>query len=262
MISIDGVNYNILLFLHDTTNPSKDYEFEFPDFSEMNQFFKQNRDTPQYANCKAAYTFVEVNEYGESDSYSWTQDIAFKELSVEEIIGLIEEYRQWWTETQEVFAEDEGRMKEIHFRSSSDRGESKKDTLKEYAYVCPTCIHEVEDCRCPDYPYYLVQIDRLMVPIIEELNRKGFRTTGCCAGHCSKELAFRQSGIYICFEKDYDFDEPFPEGPRYWKLKHCLEFIPPISTKSDELEEYQHKTLWLLSDWAEMLTGLSDIDEM
>lgn len=44
-------------------------------------------------------------------------------------------------------------------------------------------------------------------------------------------------------------------------MKHCLEFVPPQTIKSEELEEYQRRTLDRLYDWAEMLTGLYDEDD-
>ena len=92
-----------------------------------------------------------------------------------------------------------------------------------------------------------------MLPIIRELNEKGYKTTGCCAGHPSEGYL----NIYICFAEDYDFDEPFPDGGRYSKSKHSISYT--VSAEDcDNLADFQRGTLYKLSDWAEMLFELEE----
>lgn len=90
-----------------------------------------------------------------------------------------------------------------------------------------------------------------MVPIIRELNSKGYRTTGCCAGHLEED-EFKTTGIYIAFAEDYDFDEPFPRGGKYIKTKHAIQYVPSVEDH-DNLSAFQSETLAKLEDWAEML---------
>lgn len=150
--------------------------------------------------------------------------------------------------------------REIHYMGENADYMKKQHHLADIAYVCPSCIRPVEDCRCALYPYYLVQIDKLMVPIIRELNEKGYKTTGCCAGHPDQE-EFVVSGIYIAFADEYDFDEPFPEGVRYSKSRHTIHFTPNAED-CDDLMKFQEETLDKLLYWAEMLFAVDEYDNM
>lgn len=79
--------------------------------------------------------------------------------------------------------------------------------LKAYTYVCSHCFNPLEKCECDQYPETLIQIDKRMVPVIKELNRKYFRTEGCCEGHVGKF-----DKMYIFFVKKYKFKVPYPDG--------------------------------------------------
>lgn len=126
--------------------------------------------------------------------------------------------------------------------------------------MCPSCLNLIEECECRCYPYYLVQIDRLILPIIKELNSKGYTTTGCCAGHPTEDTKF--INIHICFDKEYEFDEPFPQGSRYAKLGHTLSFTTEVSGYQEVLV-FQQDSLQKLTDLAELLFEVEDdeIDE-
>ena len=79
--------------------------------------------------------------------------------------------------------------------------------IKNYIYVCPICLGKLEECKCFAFPLTLIQIDKNMLPIIRELNRKFFRTEACCEGHIgSNEF------MYIEFVKNYKFKTPLPKG--------------------------------------------------
>ena len=74
--------------------------------------------------------------------------------------------------------------------------------LKVYKYVCPYCINEVDKCICEEYPESLIQIDKNMVPIIRELNRKWYRTCSSCEGHIGKI-----DKMYILFSRKHKFQK-------------------------------------------------------
>lgn len=79
-----------------------------------------------------------------------------------------------------------------------------KQSLSNYKYVCPYCWNDIQNCECPAYPYFLVQIDVGIVEIIKTLNLKGYHTTATCEGH----LEDNQPCFYINFKENYKFDLP------------------------------------------------------
>lgn len=252
---IDGIEYNILLFINDENDEAID-ELYFENFEKYNEFFREKKHT-KYQNVTYAYTFVEMIN-GEPDWYSWTMPIEPKELSEEEIQGIVDEYREYLIDNEENSKNIDQYSREIHYRSDGQKHE--KTGLDDYCYVCPSCLNAIEECECSLYPYYLVQIDRAILPIIKELNSKGYTTTGCCAGHPTADTKFMN--IYICFDKEYDFDEPFPDGSRYAKLGHTLSFTAEVSGYQEALV-FQQDSLDKLTDWAELLFEVEDdeIDE-
>ncbi len=79
--------------------------------------------------------------------------------------------------------------------------------IKNYLYVCPYCFNVVKECECFAYPPTLIQIDKNMLPIIRELNKKMFLTEMCCEGHIGLN-----EFMYIEFKKNYKFKTPLPKG--------------------------------------------------
>ena len=249
---IDGIEYNILLFINDENNEAIN-ELYFASFEKYNEFFREKQHA-KYKNAQYAYTFVEMID-GEPDWFSWTMPIAPKELSEDEIQNIIDEYREYLIDNKENSKYIDNYSKEIHYSSNGQKHE--KTGLEDYCYVCPSCLNAIEDCECRLYPCYLVQIDRLILPIIKELNSKGYTTTGCCAGHPIDGIKF--INIYICFDKEYEFDEPFPEGAKYSKLGHSLSFTSEVAGYQDALS-FQQAALDKLSDWSEMLFDVDEFD--
>lgn len=63
------------------------------------------------------------------------------------------------------------------------------------------------NCLCE-----VVEIDELFVPIVLELNKKGYATRFCCSGHLEKDL--KNINSYIYFE-DFAKLPNLPEGYKY-----------------------------------------------
>lgn len=82
--------------------------------------------------------------------------------------------------------------------------------LNHFVYVCPRCFNKVKECTCLMYPLTLIQIDKNMLPIIKELNRKYITTEACCEGHLG-----HNEQMYIQFKKNYKFKSKLPEGIFY-----------------------------------------------
>lgn len=82
-----------------------------------------------------------------------------------------------------------------------------KRDVRNYYYVCPTCLSVPENCSCSLLPETLMQIDKRMLPIIRELNKKWYVTTSCCEGHVG-----HYEQIYIMFKSKHKFKLPLPKG--------------------------------------------------
>lgn len=243
---IGDIDYFVQLMVGDITEDDVP-TFNFADFDAFNAFVRENAENPMFQDNVLTYTLVE-NMDGEPGYFMWTKEISFKEFTEEEIEEEIAAQLEFLEDAAALTAAFE----EKEFRYQEPTGDSTQKMLRiqDITYVCPYCIREVHECLCEHYPYFLIQVDTLMVPIIRELNSKGYKTTGCCAGHPEKGEG--HCNIYVAFDREYDFDEPLPEGARWSKLKHCLTFEAPCANY-EGLVEFQSQTLYKLGDWAEML---------
>ena len=257
-MKIKGIDYFVAIY-EIGQDGLPEYLAHFEDFYALNTFIRDNADEPKYKNASLNYSFVE-NIDGEPDSFSWVQSFEFEEFTEEQMKREIELFIEDEEDQKEHWKKVDEFSREIHYMGEAADYTKKRNHLAEITYVCPSCIRPIEDCRCALYPYYLVQIDKLMVPIIRELNEKGYKTTGCCAGHPEQE-EFAVSGIYIAFAEEYDFDEPFPDGARYSKSRHTIQFTPDVEGYHN-LVKFQKETLYKLSDWAEMLFAIDEFDCM
>lgn len=253
---IDGLEYYIGLYIMDEDD-FPEYEAHFVDFLSFNAYIRQNIDNSKYLSCQMCYSIVEAID-GEPGSFSWVNKMQWHEFSDEQIQKEIDDFIEYETYIEEHTKKVDEFSREIHYYPGADNYRKKQAHFNDISYVCPRCIRELEDCRCAEYPYYLVQIDRLMVPIIRELNAKGYRTSGCCAGHPTDD-EFSDAGIYIAFAEEYDFDEPFPDGGKYSKSRHTLYYTPTVEG-SDNLVTYQQSVLDELLDWAESLFEVGFFD--
>ena len=255
---IDGIDHRVLfLFCDDKGNWFR--EEAFNDFYEMNEFIRAN---PEYADSKIDFTLVEIWDEHTHAAIGWTKPFVYIEYSEEDMRNEIEDYRESLIEFEKMRAEVDKARHELEYRGEAENYEKKKSRLKDFVYVCPHCIRELEECRCKTYPYYLMQIDREMLPIVQELNWNGYKTKFCCAGHLDNPEEFKSSGMYVTFDKDYDFHQPVPEGFYYSKQSHGL-YWKPREEEYDNLEQAQLNAIWALSDWAEMLfeEGFWDRDD-
>ena len=251
-MKIEGIDYFITIY-ETGEDGAPEYISHFSDFYALNEYIR-NADVAEFKGKELSYSFVE-NINNEPAPFSWTAPFELVEISDEQTQQIIDQFIEDKKDNAEYFAKVDEWSKQLHYIPQNVDYKAKQHRLADFDYVCPTCLRPVVDCRCESYPYYLVQIDKLMLPIIRELNEKGYKTTGCCAGHLSDNYL----NIYICFAEDYDFEEPFPDGGQYSKVKHCISY-GVFAEDCDNLEDFQRETLWKLSDWAEMLFGVDELD--
>lgn len=251
---IKDIEYCITLFFANQSGELMN-TLDFPDFQALNHYVSENSND----GCVVTYSFREIID-GKPDVHMWESEFLWQQFSDKDIQREIEQQLQFLEEAEVFGAELDKRNKEIHYYETFCDSDEKKSHFKDIAYVCPNCLREVEHCQCEYYPYYLVQIDKLILPIIRELNINGYKTTGCCAGHPDKEELLQ---IYIAFDRDYEFDMPFPAGGRYSKLKHAISYCPPEEMPREEYAAYQQRFIEELTEWAEMLLPVhSELEEI
>lgn len=131
--------------------------------------------------------------------------------------------------------------------------ESKKIHRNEFTYICPHCYREIDECRCLVYPYYLVQIDTLIVPIIRTLNKKGYITSACCSGHIYKNHC---TNIHIAFRDEHNFGNDIPEGAVYSKVSQMIRFDGLDKMNTEERKVFQAECIVKLTAWVDNLPVL------
>lgn len=108
-----------------------------------------------------------------------------------------------------------------------------------YAYEgCNICLRK--DCDGEK-----VDIDNLMLPIIQILNRKGYKTLFCCSGH----VGDFESSTYIKFDDSVDL--PYiPDMFKYSSYTTIKKFIisKNITKKKQEIDDnIRDLLMWVIS---------------
>ena len=116
-------------------------------------------------------------------------------------------------------------------------------------YVCPYCMHTLNNCTCDLFPpYNLIFIDKNIQEHIRILNEKGYRTTGCCEGHDKVCI-----NTYIAFVKDYFNDTNIPEGFRYNKKRKMVTYTYSTRLTKENMEKLKKEKLETLLEWCKNL---------
>ena len=97
----------------------------------------------------------------------------------------------------------------------------------------------------------LVDIDEDMIPILTELNKKGYYTTDCCSGH--KEQ-IEKNGYYRAY---ISFEYKVPDNiPLYTKSKNYCYYWVGNSSKKTTVEEKENERKQLMNDLLEWAKNL------
>lgn len=222
----------------------------FSSFEEMNEFLKNAFHDEKYNGLTAVFSPVEVVDGKPDDAVKLFYDIfPIMELLPEEIEDFLYDIKKDFRFQEDLAPKFN---KDTQFIPCDDAVdfESKKMHREEITYICPFCFHELDDCRCSCYSYYLVQIDKLIVPIIRTLNKKGYITTACCSGHIEKNDC---TTIYVAFKEDYFSKSNLPVGAVYLKSEKMLKYDDLRNMTAEERKEFQAECLERLAIWAENL---------
>ena len=95
------------------------------------------------------------------------------------------------------------------------------------------------------------EIDDDLIPVLIELNEKGYRTDGCCSGHLEQIEKYGTWQIYLSFENDYDFKDIPLEKNKNGTYK--LEYKGNKKKSVQEKNEDRLKAISDLLEWAKKL---------
>lgn len=240
---INGIEHGFCLMVNDEDGENLLTE-HFPDLAELNGYIEGMGS--EYFGCEGVLAIVEISD-GQYGSFGVTHDITLVALEQEEIDDMIEEEAEINAEFRKMFA-DERKNTTISYADDHCDADEKRPHLSEVAYVCPRCLNELEECACRLYPYYLIQVDRMILPIVRILNMKGYQTVSCCAGHLTSK-----GNIHVQFAEAFDFPVQIPSGSTYWKVKRAVDFGLLHDPSDESYLEHQKAALERLREWAEAL---------
>ena len=247
---IQNIEVAFCLSVNDEDEKEIDEKIFF-DFEEMNAYIKKTWMLQEYCCVTAFFQVLEVIDGEPSNVAAYQFDINYMPLEDSEIEDYIYDISQEIKYSQELKAcLEDYPFQRITFAGDYER---KKIGLEEITYLCPHCFNELLDCKCQEYPWYLIQVDTAIVPIIRILNLKGYVTSACCAGHAEDSSSI---SMYIAFEKEHCFSS-LPEGFVYSKLGKSISMDMPREQTKEEYLDKQEIALELLQIWSDELPDLN-----
>ena len=249
---INDIEYAIRFWV-ETEDGEEIADEVFQDLNEMNEYIKRTWKDPRFFDVKASFSPVEVINGKPEEAISFVFEISpYLELDEDEIEDYLMDIKDAFDEAEELGRNCGEETKFIPVPEAENYDE-KKAYLADISYICPHCYRELDECRCSGYSYYLVQIDKLMVPIIRTLNFKGYITTACCSGHADVRHGFT---VYIAFEKEHNFGSNLPEGAVYAKTGRTVSYPFDPDMGREDFLEFQMECIEKFTGWADSLPQL------
>lgn len=249
---INDIEYAIRLWIDDECDKTI-LDKVFSTLEEMNEFIEKTWRSHQYGNLPAKFSPVEVINGEPEEAVRFVYEIEpYMPLEPTEIEDYLFDFEEAFRESErlaELFGEDT----KFEPREEAVDYESKRKHRDEVTYICPYCFRELDDCRCPVYPYHLVQIDKLMVPIIRTLNQKGYITTACCGGHLEESHCV---SIYVAFKEEHEFGSNLPTGAIYAKTDRTVSYNGLDKMDVEERAWFQQECVASFTVWADALPKL------
>jgi hypothetical protein len=105
----------------------------------------------------------------------------------------------------------------------------------------------------------VVEIDELFIPLITELNKKGYKTNYCCSGHIdsisNSYIYFKDEIILPSLPNGYLYDQdmyPHVDWSR-WKVKNTIRRQFNVNKSLNELSKDIYRNAIEVLEWAEEL---------
>lgn len=249
---INDIEYALRLWV-DNENGEFVCDEVFSSFADMNVFLKAAMNDRKYDGLTAQFSPVEVINGQPEEAIRYVYDIfPIMDLEPDEIEDYYSYFEEDFRASREA-AEEAGKDTLFTPKEDDDDYESKKKHRHEITYICPYCFREIEDCRCESYPWYLVQIDTPIVPIIRILNKKGYITTACCSGHIEEDHCV---SIYIAFRDEHNFGTNIPRDSAYSKHGRTISYNGLDMMSVEERKVFRKECIEKIAVWAENLPSL------
>lgn len=249
---IDGIEHALRFWVDNDEGESVCDEV-FASFEDLNTFLKEAWHDEKYDGLTGQFSPVEIINGQADESVRFVYNIfPIMELEPEEIEDYYCCFEEDYQASKEM-AERFGKDTQFVPRNDADDYESKKKHRNEITYICPYCFRELDDCRCSTYPYHLIQIDTLIVPVIRTLNKKGYVTTACCSGHIEEVHCL---SIYVAFKDEHDFGNNIPKGAVYARVGRTVHFDGLEKMDRAERQVFREDCIKKLAAWADSLPSL------
>lgn len=251
-MKINNIDFAIRFWVQDS-NEEDIVEKVFADLYEMNDYIKKTWKQNEFDDAeKAQFSPVEIIDGEPEEAVTFIFDICpYMELDEDEINEFLISINEAYSESEQIT--DRGNETKFYPSNDAENYKDKIASLNEYEYVCPHCFRPLNDCRCEQYPYFLVQVDKTILPIVKLLNQKGYITASCCGGHANTSHC---RSIYVAFDNEHEFTLEFPKGFRYSRSARTLTAYFDQNINQDEFLAFQKKHLEELRQWAERLPTL------
>ena len=219
----------------------------------MNDFIEKVWTDPQYNDMSVKFSPVEVINGEPSEAVRFIYEVSpFVPLDQSEIDDYYFDFEEAFRESREM-AVRLGEDTKFEPKEDAIDYVSKRKHLNEFTYICPSCFRELDDCRCASYSYFLVQIDKLIVPFIRVLNKKGYTTTACCSGHIEEDHC---CSIYVAFKDEHDFGSNLPDGAVYSKAARTVSYHGLDKMNTEERTNFQKDCIARFMEWADALPNI------
>ena len=249
---INNIEYAIRLWFDDESDETVIDEV-FGSLEEMNEYIEKTWREPRYKDLTASFSPVEVIKGEPDEAVKFIYEISpYMPLEQSELEDYCFDIEAAFRESR-AMAERFGEDTKFEPQEDAIDYESKRKHRDEFTYICPHCFRELDDCRCLVYPYNLVQIDKLLVPIIRNLNQKGYITTSCCSGHLEESHCL---AIYVAFKEEHDFGSNIPAGAAYSKAERMINYSGLDMMNVEERAQYQKECIEKFTAWADDLPSL------
>ena len=122
-------------------------------------------------------------------------------------------------------------------------------------------------CKVKECHGEVIEVDELFIPVITELNNKGYKTRYCCSGHLvenpSSYIYFEDDATLPYLPKGYLYDQDmYPHVDwNKWEIRNTIRRNFDNTARLNELSKSIFENAVSVLDWAEGLPELDNFDK-
>lgn len=253
-IRINEIKFVVALYVYDQQK-NQVWSGIFNSFTELNEFIEANED--KYKGCSMDYCLSEYTD-GQTAGGEMIMSGKFGKISMRDICYTV------YDETDQVYLWRSHHAKPEKIVVYRERtGYTELAAEEDQTLVCDACFRPADECTCEKKALYVVPIDTKYIPIIRELNEKGYRTEFCCAGH-EREMKSGNLSPNLIFRYEFNFDVPLPDEYVYFRNKCEIRLRDdesiPDGSDMDACRAYHDRITEDLAEWVHKLPEIGKIE--